>query len=150
VKKYFVIAGVVVSFLVIAFVSIEMIKRQKAAQYEATAVPYVKMVIPELSKWDPEIIKGYMTAQSLEGTSEEKLVGIVTYLSKLGNLERMEEPEFSQVDVVRTNDYKEKKIITYKVDAQYENGEAVISIGLLDQGGSFRVHNFNFNSEVLK
>ena len=149
-KKYSIIAGVVVSFLVIGFISIEMIKRKKASQYEATAVPYLKMVVPELSKWDPEIIKSYMTSQSLQGTSEEKLVTIVSYLSKLGNLERMEDPEFSQVDVVRTNDYSETNIVTYKIDAQYENGDAVISIGLLDQGGSFRIHNFNFNSEVLK
>ena len=113
-------------------------------------MPYLKMVVPELSKWDPEIIKSYMTSQSLQGTSEEKLVTIVSYLSKLGNLERMEDPEFLQVDVVRTNDYSEINIVTYKIGAQYENGDAVISIGLLDQGGSFRIHNFNFNSEILK
>jgi hypothetical protein len=150
VKKFFVIAGVVVSILVTAFATFEILKRQKESQYEATAVPYLKMVVPEISKWDPEIIKGYMPPESLEGTSEEKLINIVNYLSKLGKLERMEEPEFSQVDSMRKRNSDEKIIVTYKIEAHYENGDAVITIGLLDQGESFHVQNFNINSEVLK
>jgi len=112
-------------------------------------VPYLKMVVPELSTWNPETIKKYMPPESLEGTSEERLNGIVDYLSRLGKLERMEEPEFSQTDSMGKK-FGEKMVITYKINARYEKGDALIMIGLLKGSGSYHVQNFNIHSDVLE
>lgn len=147
-KKIFVIFGVVIFFAVSVFAIVQIYKRYKSAQYEETAVPYVKMVVPEISKWDPEIIKKYMPAESLEGTTEERMIKIVDYLSRLGELKNMEEPRFSSV-TVRTIPGGEKTVVTYTVDAEYKIGDAVMTIGLLDKEGSFTVHNFHINSEAL-
>ncbi|ARU55874.1 hypothetical protein OLMES_1800 [Oleiphilus messinensis] len=62
----------------------------------------------------------------------------------------MEEPEFNQVRsgaIVREG---ANTIVTYNtVLAHYENGDAQITIRLLDLGGSFEVYHFHVNSAAL-
>lgn len=148
-KKILGILGAVAFVAVVVFVSVKVYTKHQADQYKDTAVPYVKMVIPEISKWESEKIKEYMSQESLKGTAEEKIDKITEWLSRLGSLTAMKEPKFSSVytGIVTSDDIQ--TIITYEIEAEYENGDAVITIGLLDDGGSFQVNNFNINSKAL-
>lgn len=142
-KKVLVILGLVLLAAIIIISSNKIYTYYKSSQYQDTAVPYIKMVVPEISKWDPETIKGYMPPESLKNTPEEKIIKIVNYLSRLGVLKSMEEPIFSHVVPGETT------IVTYKIDAEYEKGAAVITISLLSRGDLFQVYKFDINSMAL-
>lgn len=148
-KKLIIILSAVLSVIIIAFATINIYTWHQSSKYEETAVPYVKMVVPEISKWNPEKIIEYMPAESLKTTPKEDIVKIVKYLSKLGALIKMEEPNYSKVFSGPTVEGVQNTIVTYTVDAEYERGDAVVTINLLDKGDSFRVYNFHFNSMAL-
>lgn len=147
-KKILLPLSVVVFTAAAVFFGVQIDKRSKAAKYEETAVPYVKRVVPEISKWDLGVIREYMPPEALEGTTEERMAKIVDYLARLGELETMGEPVFTSV-VVRTMPEGEKRTVNYTVDVEYANGAGVMTIGLLETNGSFQVHNFHVSSEAL-
>lgn len=131
------------------FFGIKIYTHYKSSQYAETAVPYVKMVVPEISKWDPAIIKKYMSNDSLSDIPQEKMDKVLAYLSKLGGLKKMDEPEFSGEDSNVMISDRQQTIVTYKIKVEYENGSAVFTIALLNQGQDFQVQNFNINSKAL-
>jgi len=122
---------------------------QKEAQYLTTAVPYVKMVIPELSKWDPAVARKHMSAAFLQKTSEENFAKIITAMSTLGVLQSMDEPSFEEIYAGDTPGGDEQTIVSYIVKARYDSGDAKITMGLIDKGGVFKVYRFNVESEAL-
>ena len=122
---------------------------QKEAQYVTTAVPYVKQVIPELSKWDPLVAQKYMSAKFMQKTSEEKFGQIITALSRIGALQEMDEPIFEEIYSGDTPEGKKQTIISYTIKARYDTGAAKITLALLDNAGEFTVYRFNVESEAL-
>jgi len=123
---------------------------QKEIQYVDTAVPYVKQVIPELSKWDPVVAKQYMATAFMEKTSEENFARIINALSRIGALQEMAEPSFEEIYSGNTPGGELQTIISYTVKARYETGDAKITLALLDLGGEFKVYRFNVESEALR
>jgi hypothetical protein len=142
--------GFIVLVALLVFGGIKISTQREAAAYEPTAVPYLKMVIPELSTWDPQTIKSYMAPESLRNTPEENIIKIVEHLSKLGALKELAEPDFSKLFTSAAVDGGREKIVTYSIDAVYENGNAVLTVSLLDLGDSFQIYKFNFNSSALQ
>ena len=65
-KKVFVVAGVVLSVVLAVISGIKIYTHHQAARYEETAVPYVKMVVPEISKWDTDSIKNLMSPELMK------------------------------------------------------------------------------------
>ena len=117
---------------------------QKESQYLTTAVPYVKMVIPELSKWDPVVARKYMSAEFMQKTSAENFSRIIKALSKVGVLQEVGEPNFEEIYAGES-----QTIVSYTVKVRYDTGDAKITLGLLDQEGEFKVYRFNVESEAL-
>lgn len=148
-KKAVSLIAIIAVLAVLVFAGVKFYMHQKSSQYAKTAVPYVKMVIPEISKWDPAIVRKYMPAEALAGTSQEKMDKILAYLSKLGGLKTMQEPVFSGEDNTVMYSGKPHTMLTYKVNVEYDKGAAVFTIGLLHLGNNFQVHNFNINSKAL-
>jgi hypothetical protein len=148
-KKVFAIIGSIIVVILIAIASVTGYNHYLASKYEDTAIPYVKRFIPEMSKWQPEIITGYMPRESLESTPEENIVKIVEYLSKLGALKSMEEPVFSKVYSGAPGKDEGKTVVVYTVNAVYETGDAEITVNLLETEESFKVYNFHINSLAL-
>jgi len=148
-KKIIIILSAVLLVAVAIYSGIQFYTGQQAERYDMAAVPYLKMVVPEISKWDPEIIKKYMPEEALQNTSDEQIINIVNNLSKLGALQSMKEPKFSRADSNEIRPDKIKNIVTYTIEAEYENGAAEVSIGLLEKNNSFKVQNFNINSKAL-
>jgi len=149
VKKFFALFGLVLIVIALVAAGIFAYSKYEAAQYADTAVPYVKMVVPEISKWDAEVIKTYMNAESLEATSEERIVGVMHYLSRLGTLKAAAEPSFSKVFTGPYVEGVRKTFVAYTVAAVYEQGAAVITLNLLDNGDSFQLYKFDINSAAL-
>ena len=149
-KKVLTIVGLVIVVASVVIGGIKYQSAREAAQYEATAVPYIKMVVPELSTWDPQIIKSYMPAESLESTPEQRIIQIVDYLSRLGSLKSLAEPEFQRLYTYAPVDAKKKQVVTYEVAAVYANGDASITISLIETSDSFKVYKFDINSLALQ
>ncbi len=122
---------------------------QKESQYATTAVPYIKKVIPELSKWDPDIARKYLSQEFLEKTPEEFFNQTIRALAKIGSLQAMEEPHFEEVYSGDTPKGEKETIISYTVKATYSTGDALITLTLLDRGGVMSVYRFNVQSAAL-
>lgn len=149
VKKVLIVLGVIFLVLVLIISGIGVFTWYKSSKYENTAVPYIKAAIPELSKWDIEITKEYMAPEVKKEISDEDLNKVIKYLSKLGSLVSIEKPSFTNIYAGATLDSGKKTFVTYTINALYENGNAVITITLLDLGGSFNVYKLNINSMAL-
>ncbi|HEY5674730.1 MAG TPA: hypothetical protein VIR78_13550 [Malonomonas sp.] len=148
-KKFLVLSGLALVVIVTVAACIFAYSKYEESQYTDSAVPYVKMVVPEISKWDVETIKRHMNAESLEATSEERISGVLQYLSRLGALKEAAEPRFSKVFTGPYVEGVRKTFVAYKIDAIYENGDAVITLNLLDNGGSYQVYKFDIKSAAL-
>ena len=148
-KKVLVVFGFSLVLAASVFFGIKAFKHYKSEQYAGTAVPYVKRVVPEISRWDPEVTKRYMAAESLGKTPDEKIDKIIRYLSRLGPLVHMEEPQFSSEDSSVVIGGAPATVITYEVNLEYQKGSAVMTLGLLARGDDFQVQNFNVQSQAL-
>ena len=121
----------------------------KAAEYAPRAIPYIKQVIPELSKWEPAVARSYLAAEFLAKTSDERLKAVLDVMSKLGKLERLEEPRFVEIYAGSSLKGEKQTVLSYQADAHYSNGTALITLALLDRGDHFEVYNFNIQSQAL-
>lgn len=143
-KKLFLLLGTLATVALLIIGGFRYYSHQKEAQYATTAVPYIKHVIPELSKWDPEVARNYMSADFMSKTSADNFARVINALSRLGTLEQMGAPHFEEI-------YSDDKqtVISYTLDAHYSSGDAVITISLLDQDGKLAVYRFNVQSKAL-
>jgi predicted P-loop ATPase/GTPase len=149
VKKVLLVLGFALVVAVGVFSGIKAFKHYKSDQYAATAVPYIKRVVPEISRWNPEVTKRYMLPESLGKTPDDKIDKIVRSLSRLGALVHMDEPQFSSEDSSVVIAGSPATIVTYDVNLEYEKGSAVMTLGLLARGNDFQVQNFNVQSQAL-
>jgi hypothetical protein len=123
--------------------------RYQASEYSDIAVPYVKKIIPIVSKWEPTAIRKLMVPEVSAEISEDTFAQTMALFSKLGALQSMEEPQFEDVDTGGKTVIGMQTILEYEIDAKYEKGDAVITIKLLYRDGVFELYNFNLGSEVL-
>ncbi len=117
---------------------------QKEAQYLATAVPYIKQVIPEISKWDPVLARSHMSAEFMQKTSAENFANIIRVMSKIGALQELGEPHFEEIYAG-----DKQTVVSYTIKARYATGDAKITLALLDKDGVFKVYRFNVESAAL-
>jgi len=121
----------------------------QSAQYDGTVIPYIQKVLPELSTWDPEVVKQYMAPEILGTVTDENLENIMGALAQIGELQSIEKMKFKKKATGRAGDLVQQPVITYTVNAQYSTGEAIVTISLLDKGGAYEVYHFNFESAAL-
>lgn len=148
-KKFFILLACWFATIVAVIVGSYIYSYYQAAEYDDRALPYIMNVVPEISKWNPDITRSLMAAEVLETVSEEQLVRIMTLFSRMGGLLSMESPEFQKVLSEEDTGSGKKAVIAYEMAARYENGDALISINLLERDGSFEVYRFNVSSEAL-
>ena len=148
-KKILKWVGIFLGGLVLLFILIGVYTGYKEAGYRETAVPYIKKVIPEISKWNYKESKKFFEPSTFEKVTDEELSKLFEWFSKLGKLKSIEEPKFNQVYSGTAVRESFGTIVTYTVLGHYENGDANITIRLLDLGDSFEVYHFNVNSKAL-
>jgi hypothetical protein len=120
-----------------------------SSRYDGTVGPYIQEVVPEISKWDPEIVKQYMAPEVLRTVTTEDLAALMGALAKIGSLQSIGKASFKGKSEVDDAQYVKHPLITYEVDAQYSTGNAKITISLLDRDGSYELYHFNFQSKAL-
>lgn len=121
----------------------------QASQYDATAGPYIKKVIPMISEWNPETAKALLSPEVAATIPEENFTEAMAWFSRLGALQSMQEPKFDKVHQEQKTNMGAQTIIVYNVDAKYENGDAVINLNLIERNGAYEIYRFNFSSTAL-
>jgi len=149
VKKYFVLIAIWAVSIAAAVGGLELYKSHQGTEFDKTAIPYIREVIPEISTWNPETVKALMAPEIAATIPEEKFIRAMLFFSKLGALQSIDKPEFSEAHIDQETDIGTQTIIEYKIDALYENANAEINLQLLKKGASFEIYRFNFSSEVL-
>ena len=121
----------------------------KTSEYDDRAKPYINRVIPELSKWEPATTKALLAEEVAATISDEKFAQAMNLFSRLGSLQRINEPKFIDVHTGKQGDIGTQTIIEYDIDAEYAKGDATINLKLLLRDGLFEIYNFNVSSEAL-
>ena len=148
-KKYFVLITLWVVSIAAAVGGLELYKSHQGAEFDKTAIPYIRTVIPQISTWDPETVRALMAPEIAANIPDERFVRAMHLFSKLGALQSIDEPKFSEASVDQETEIGKQTIVEYKIDAQYENSEAEITLQLLERGESYEIYRFNFSSELL-
>jgi hypothetical protein len=139
--------AILLIFLFFALIGLWTWKVQ--SDYESTAVPYLKSVIPEITTWDPEAAWSYFDDEVTRLISREDHDKIMRYLSSLGELKSLAHPQFQQVTSSATLRTGTKKLVFYLIPAKFENGDATMNVALVDRDGKFSVYHFRVNSMAL-
>ena len=148
-KKYFVLIALWAVSIATAIGGLEIYRSYQGSEFDQTAIPYIKSVIPELSKWEPATAKALMTPDIAATIPEEKFARAMHLFSKLGTLQSLDKPVFRQAHIDQETDIGKQTIVEYQVDAQYQNDEAEIFLTLVKKGDSFEIYRFNFSAEIL-
>ncbi|QQX78962.1 hypothetical protein JK628_15515 [Shewanella sp. KX20019] len=149
IKNMFKWLGIIFLGFISLIIIVAVYSGYKQSEYNETAVPYIKKVIPIISEWDIEKAKPLFVSATFENTSDEDFEKLFRWLSKLGTLKNIEDPTFTQVHSGATIQDGTSTIVTYTVIGHYENGDATITIRLLDSEDSFEIYHFKINSLAL-
>ena len=135
-----------IGIVLVAIVLIGLLTWRVQSNYETTAVPYLRSVIPEIATWDPEMTWKYYADEVRETVSREDNAKIVRYLSKLGALESLGDPVFRQASSAASLKTGARKFVVYQIPAQFETGDATIDVTLVNRDGEFSIYYIKFNS----
>jgi len=141
--------GITILGMFILFAIIATWSNIKSSNYKETAIPYLDTALTDISSWELDVLKKYMTPSSLEGVSEEDLAKLVRAFSKMGKLKEFGKYEFTNVSSKAMAGGDSGTFVTYVVPAKYENGDATITVTLKEEQDSFSVYHFNLNSMTL-
>ena len=148
-KKFLIGVGAFASLISVGYIGIGAYKNHEAAQYNDTAIPYINTAIPEISKWDKDIFYNYLSSEAKENIDKEDMANIFIVFSKMGSLISYEDPEFSKSNSYTSASGETKTIVTYNVDAKYENGDATLTFTLVSANENVELHHFNLRSMAL-
>ncbi len=148
-KKFFMLMAIWFVAIMSVFAGSVLYDQYQSSEYDAIAGPYIRTIIPEISKWDPATTKALMAPEIAATISEENFTQAMAWFSKLGTLQSMQEPKFDQIHQDQQTEIGKQTIVVYDIDAKYENGDAVINLKLLDKGDSLEIYRFDFSSEIL-
>ena len=153
-KNILMVVGAALLAVVLSFTGIKFYTAYQAAQYNDTVVPLLQEVIPEMSTWQEDVFRKHISPEALEKVSPEKFTAIINKFSKLGALKTFEKPKFEEVADIRSdnalmNDNTTRTTVTYTSNAEYENGEALITIKFVVNGEQLDIYYFNIQSMTL-
>lgn len=146
-----IIKGVLIIVILIAlfFFGIDVFTGYQEAKYDDIAVPYLKNAIEQISTWDSEKAKLFLSEEALKEINENDLQKMFKWFSKLGKLISYEEPVFNKIMSGASIKEGSYRMIFYTVKAKYEKGDAILSIQLLDKDNDLKIYNFYINSEAF-
>jgi len=148
-KKLFKWIGIFLLSLIVILLLAGIYTGYQQSKYEKVAVPFINRIVPLLSEWKVEKIKPLFTEEALSNFTDEDLDKMFSWLSKLGELKSFAEPQFVNISSGTSVRRGASTIVTYSILAQYEKGEAHITLRLLDKDGAFEIYHFNINSKAL-
>ena len=141
--------GIALLILICLFVLIAVWSGYKSSEYEKTAIPYMDTAIADISSWELGTFKSYLTPSEVENINEDDLKRLIKALSKMGALVEIGEYQFNTVTSRALTSGDAGTGGTYTVPAVYENGDAVLTLTLKEEGDSFSVYHFKLDSLAL-
>ena len=135
-------------FTALAIVGLVLLVNAKKDEYNERAIPFFETCIPELSSWDYARFEQYWAVEVIEGIERAQMEKLFATYSKLGKLRSHEEPQFKGVATSTNNPYLSS--VTYSIQAEYENGSALITCILVPvKDDALKVWNLQINSDVF-
>lgn len=120
----------------------------KPDEYSPAATQFINLSVTQISKWEPRAVQGYMSPTAWVANRDELKERLAWY-SKLGALESIETPEYIHHASITSVDGKVQDIATFTADVHYQFGQATITLGLLEVGSRFQIHQFYLSSNAL-
>ena len=148
-KQFFILLILWLVTIIAVFAGSILYDKYTASEYDDIASPYIKRIIPEISKWDPVTTKGLMAPEISSTIPDENFAQAMTLFSRLGTLQSMDKEKFEELHENQKTKIGTQTLVEYNIDAKYENGDAVINLKLLLRDDSFEIYRFNFSSEIL-
>lgn len=139
----------VILVFVLGFSAFFIYGSMQSSQYDGSAIPYIRATLPKLSTWDAEVVKQLLAPEVLETVTAENLANILAALADIGELKSIGDATFKNKSTGNDVQSAKEPVITYEVEAQYSTGEAVITMSMIDRGGSYQLSHFNFKSKAL-
>jgi len=142
--KIFSITGAAFLVFVISFSIYTAIRKSQQSHIQTAAAPLIKKAVNAISgNWN------YLDTQSLMSNVLIRQIGnninILENFSRLGKLISQDKPVFLKTDPAPYTDTT-SMIVSYKVLATFENGQAVFLFNLADQGGVAAINYINIDA----
>ncbi|NVK30329.1 MAG: hypothetical protein HWE20_04965 [Gammaproteobacteria bacterium] len=119
------------------------------SRYKKVALPYVKKVVPLISRWDPDLTMSFFSEELLDQIDKDEFLEMNDTVSQLGDLEGFDPPVFSSLGTSITLEDGLERAVKYQVKAKYSNAYAVITIELKELKDEFKISGINFNSDIF-
>ena len=148
-KKILKVLAIIILLIAVLFAGMYIWVSIISSKYNETAIPYIENVMPELSKWDVDVAKQYMAPEALKAVSDEDFSKLMKFLSKIGSLKSIEEPQFQNASSSVTTGTGTLTTVLYTFTAHYEFGDASITLKLKPVENGYQVYYFNVNSMAL-
>jgi len=148
-RKFFILMVTWLVTIIAIFAGSILYDNNQASEYHDRAVPYIKQIVPIISQWDAVKARELMAPEISAEITEEKFSQVMARFSRLGALQKIQEPEFEDLHPNQNTDIGKQTIVEYNVDAKYENGDATINLKLIDRRGALEVYQFNVSAEIL-
>lgn len=148
-KNFFILLVLWLVTIIAVFAGSVMYDKYQSSKFDSIAGPYIKQIIPEISRWDPVATKQLMAPEVSATIPDETFAQAMTLFSRLGALQSMDKEKYEELHEDQETSIGKHTIVEYNIDAQYANGDAVINLKLLLRDGAFEIYRFNFSSEIL-
>lgn len=146
-KKILIGCGAITGLGVVAVVGVLIFVTAKKRQYDRIALPYLEEVMPVLSSWSSEEFEPYWAPEVAAKNDPQKLRRLFKMFRQLGELESYDEPAFRNVTASTSVPYP--AVVLYVVVAQYEAGQATLSLKLVPTEDSLKVWSLHINSDAF-
>lgn len=148
-KKFFVVLGsIFLALIVLGGIAIAIVAiRGTALDKESRA--YVDAAIPAIfSQWNQKELLDRASPEFKQAVTLDQLDRAFRWGSALGQLQKCD-PAQGQAGISITPQAGKVTIGQYAAKAQFEKGEATITLGLIKHGNQWQILNFNFVSPAL-
>lgn len=114
--------------------------------YRNTAVPWIESSLEQIaSDWHSDDIWPLLAPEAKAVISEQQLEMVMAEYAPLGGFLRLQDPRFSRLASMLSLLSSEQRI-GYSGLANFENGDAVITLTLLEREGRFYIYNISLDS----
>ena len=111
--------------------------------------PFIIESMPTIATWDTEQYKELFIPEAIEEFKSVEGQNILAYLSKLGEMQSFEPPEFVKKDFTMKSDEEGETLLTFNVRTTFEHGDATIIFQIREDKKSYLISGIYFDSVTL-
>ncbi len=115
---------------------------QQEKHYEKTALPWVVDSLWQVSGWRTADVWPLLAPEAKEVVTKQQLDAVLAQYAPLGRFISLGDARFSRLASILSMLSSDQRI-GYSALAAFENGEAVVTLVLLEREGRFYIYNIN-------